>query len=376
MEILNSKSYWDRQTWFTTNDFIIIGSGIVGINTALTLREKFPKATITILERGPWPQGASTKNAGFACLGSISELLKDFKAHSSEDIFKLVEQRVLGLERLRNIVGDDHLEYKQLGGYEVFLRKHKALLEKSLDHLNEINDLLYSLYKAPLFSVTKNTFGFSGINSKLIVNAFEGQLNTGKMMQALIKKTQDANITILNNCNINEYVEQHTNVLLQTNLGDFKTKTLLIATNGFSEQLNISNVKPGRAQVLITKPIKNLNIKGTFHIDEGYFYFRNVGNRLLFGGGRNLALKEEETTNFGETELIQSTLDTYLKSHILPKTPYEIDMRWSGILGVGNQKKPILKKVSKNVYCGVRLGGMGVAIGSLVGKDLANLVTE
>ena len=195
-------------------------------------------------------------------------------------------------------------------------------------------------------------------------------------MQALINKTQDANITILNNCNVNEYVEQHTNVLLQTNLGDFKTKTLLIATNGFSEQLKISNVKPGRAQVIITKPIKNLNIKGTFHIDEGYFYFRNVGNRLLFGGGRNLALKEEETTNFGETELIQSTLDTYLKSHILPKTPYEIDMRWSGILGVGNQKKPILKKVSKNVYCGVRLGGMGVAIGSLVGKDLANLATE
>jgi len=25
------------------------------------------------------------------------------------------------------------------------------------------------------------------------------------------------------------------------------------------------------------------------------------------------------------------------------------------------------------VFCGVRLGGMGVAIGSLVGKELANL---
>ena len=43
---------------------------------------------------------------------------------------------------------------------------------------------------------------------------------------------------------------------------------------------------------------------------------------------------------------------------------------------IKKRKKPILKKVSKNVYCGVRLGGMGVAIGSLVGKDLANLVTE
>jgi hypothetical protein len=42
-------------------------------------------------------------------------------------------------------------------------------------------------------------------------------------------------------------------------------------------------------------------------------------------------------------------------------------------MGVGKQKKPILEKLSPKVYCGVRLGGMGVAIGSLVGKELANL---
>jgi hypothetical protein len=376
MEILNSTSFWDRQTWFTKNNYIIIGSGIVGINTALELRQKFPKAKVTILERGPWPQGASTKNAGFACLGSASELLKDFETHSSEEIFNLVEQRVLGLDRLRKIVGDQQLEYKQFGGYEAFLEKDISLLKKSLDHLNDINKLLYPLHSAPLFSVTKNTFGFSGVHSKLILNAFEGQLNTGKMMEALLKKAQEANISILNNCYVEGYEDHSTNVVVHTNLGNFKTETLLIATNGFSKQLNIPNVKPGRAQVLITKPIKNLKVKGTFHIDQGYFYFRNLGDRLLFGGGRNLALKEEETTIFGETELIQNTLDTYLKTNILPQNSFEVDMRWSGILGVGNQKKPIIKKVSKNVYCGVRLGGMGVAIGSLIGKDLANIATQ
>ena len=45
-----------------------------------------------------------------------------------------------------------------------------------------------------------------------------------------------------------------------------------------------------------------------------------------------------------------------------------------GIVGVGNQKKEIVKQVSENVFCGVRLGGMGIAIGSLVGKDLARLL--
>jgi hypothetical protein len=55
---------------------------------------------------------------------------------------------------------------------------------------------------------------------------------------------------------------------------------------------------------------------------------------------------------------------------------FEIDYSWSGIMGIGNKKKPILKQLSNNVSCGVRLGGMGVAIGASVGRDLADLITK
>jgi hypothetical protein len=43
-------------------------------------------------------------------------------------------------------------------------------------------------------------------------------------------------------------------------------------------------------------------------------------------------------------------------------------------MGVGGSKKPIIKKVENNVYCGIRMGGMGVAIGILVGKEMAELM--
>ena len=108
-------------------------------------------------------------------------------------------------------------------------------------------------------------------------------------------------------------------------------------------------------------------------MDEGYYYFRNIDNRILFGGGRNLDFKAEETTDLNQTDLIQNKLESLLKSTILPATNFEIDYRWSGIMGVGNQKKAIVKQVSNHVFCGVRLGGMGVAIGSLIGKELAEL---
>ena len=160
-----------------------------------------------------------------------------------------------------------------------------------------------------------------------------------------------------------------TGVTLKTNVGEISAKKVVVATNGFAaELLDLKDVKPARAQVLVTKPIKNLKIKGTFHYDEGYYYFRNIGNRILFGGGRNLDFKTETTAEFKLNPKIQSRLSNLLKHMILPETTVEIEQRWSGIMGVGNEKKPIIKKISPNIVCAVRMGGMGVAIGSLVGK--------
>ena len=47
-------------------------------------------------------------------------------------------------------------------------------------------------------------------------------------------------------------------------------------------------------------------LKGAFHYDEGYVYFRNIDNRVLLGGGRNLA-KAETTDVFGTTNLFKTT---------------------------------------------------------------------
>ena len=123
---------------------------------------------------------------------------------------------------------------------------------------------------------------------------------------------------------------------------------------------------------MITKPIENLKVKGTFHLDRGYYYFRNINNRILLGGGRNLDFKKEETDSFGLNSKIQNKLESLLKNVILPKNKFEIDQRWSGIMGIGNKKTPIIKSISDKVFCGVRLGGMGIAIGVSVGEELAN----
>ena len=125
---------------------------------------------------------------------------------------------------------------------------------------------------------------------------------------------------------------------------------VLIATNGFAKQLLPElEVLPARNQVLITKPIADLKIKGCFHYDRGYFYFRNVGDRVLIGGGRNLDRSTEDTTEFGINPKIKSAILHDLKELILPNQEFSIDMEWSGIMAFGKIKSPIIKKVSNKI---------------------------
>jgi glycine/D-amino acid oxidase-like deaminating enzyme len=367
-------SYWEIKTWLSNIDFTIIGSGIVGLNCALQLNHRFPKAKILILEKGMLPQGASTKNAGFACFGSLSEIVDDLNNHAEEEVIELIEKRGNGLKLLRETLGDKVIDYKNLGGYELFLESNQQLYDRCNDNQERINTLLKPIFKDDVFSFKQKSFGFKNIKPNYSFNQFEGQIDTGKMMEALLNKAQQRGIQILNNCNVEEFIEDANSVKIKINSFELSTKKLLVATNGFASKLIKQSVKPARAQVLITKPIKNLHIKGTFHLDEGYYYFRNIDNRILFGGGRNLDFITEETSKFGATEIIQNKLKELLKTTILPNTDFEIEHVWSGIMGVGKQKKPIVKQLSDNVFCGVRLGGMGVAIGSLVGQELANLI--
>ena len=379
MSILNKNinySYWELKQYFTEFDLIVIGAGIVGLSSAISFINKNKKAKILILERGLLPNGASTKNAGFACFGSSSELLDDLSKNNSETVWETVLMRWQGLQILRKRLGDKGIDLNLWGGYELFDSKENKI--KSLEKIKDLNKEIYQhLGLKNCFSeYPKNNFGFKNTKG-IILNKYEGQIDTGLMMQNLLLLAQKKGITVLNNIEIKAINDLGGKVELKSINGVFKAKKVVVATNGFAnELLKINNINPARAQVLITKPISQLKIKGTFHYQEGYYYFRNIKNRLLFGGGRNINLKKEETSEIGLNSKIQNHLEYLLKTMILPNTAFEIEHRWSGIMGVGNEKKPIIKPITNNVIAAVRMGGMGIAIGSKVGEIVAKILKD
>ncbi len=399
-------SFWENKS-FKKYDYIIVGAGITGLSTAASLVEKKPKSKIAILERGFLPTGASTKNAGFACFGSLSEIVSDLETMNESELTDLIKNRLQGLEMLRNRLGDKKIGYKNYGGYELILDKQIPYLEK----LSEVNYLLQPIFEGKdVFKAKDGLIEGFGFNARyvrrIVYNRFEGQINTGKMMKSLLNYVQKRGVTIFTGCEVISFEdteiegtnESRNNVLVKiknplenkdeninsdSSTIELTASKVAICTNAFTKKLIPDlDLEAGRGQVLVTKPLKHLRFKGTFHLDEGFYYFRNFNKRIIFGGGRNMDFEGEATDKLENTKIIINDLKSKLSEIIIPKQKFEVESTWSGIMAFNQNlesntnktKSPILQNYSKNIVLGVRLGGMGVALGSKLGEEIALLL--
>ncbi|MEO6757996.1 MAG: FAD-dependent oxidoreductase [Saprospiraceae bacterium] len=374
-------SYWEQETFLKNIDVAIIGSGIVGLTAAIQLKTEQPGLRVVILERGALPIGASTRNAGFACFGSLTELLDDLSHMTENEVLDVVEKRWRGLQQLRELVGDDRMDFQMHGGYELFNDQEEVIFRKCRDVMPDFNQKIGQItgfregYK--VVDDRLSAFGFKGVRH-LILNQPEGQVHTGKMMAALLEIAVAKGVQIFNGIGIGQLEDSSQGVEIKTEFGwTIQAARVLVAVNGFAGRLlNRVDVVPARNQVLITQPIPNLAVEGCFHYDRGYFYFRNIDGRILLGGGRHLSRELENTDQFGSNDAIRESLIELLHTVICPGQAVKIDRWWSGILGLGPVKKPIIERISPNVAVAVRLSGMGVAIGTLVGREGAELVMK
>ena len=372
------ESYWEH-TAFTSADICIVGAGIIGLSTALSCREKFPDATIVILERSNHSLGATTRNAGFACFGSASELLHDIDTYGFDNAFEIASERYAGLQLLRKRCADETIQFESFGGYELIREKELHVL----DRLHEVNALaseftgnkeVYSIVDAH----TQQNMWFGSDVKAIVMNPLEGQIHSGKLHARLERLVQEQSIRIEYGSEVTRLDEEFDCCFTRINTA-FGAYTLqarmVILCNNASMSLLKSElpIKPGRGQVLVTNPIEQLPFKGTFHIDEGFYYFRNIGQRVLLGGGRNLQFEQEETFEFGINPVIHEALIEMMKSIIIPRKDFSIDYSWSGIMGFTPDKLPIVKAMSNTVIAAFGCNGMGVALGSMIGEKAATL---
>ncbi len=367
-------SFWEKNS-LLRYDVIIVGSGILGLSTACEIKERYPEKNILVLERGILPTGASTKNAGFLCFGSITEILADFNLKGEKETLSLVEKRWKGINYLKERLAENKIGYLSYGGYDLLDTPHSPAVKE----IDRVNALLKQVFDNDVFQISDSKIKEFGFNrelvSHMVYSPFEAQIDTGEMMKTLLKYAQFLGIQIINGAEVKE-VSDGKVYLWHSSMNEsicFKAEKILICANAFVNKLLPElDVKPGRGHVIITNPITGLKFKGIFHFNQGYYYFRNYGERVIFGGGRNLDFEAEESFDFGFNETILNDLKDKLDNMILPGTEYVIEDKWTGIMGFTKNKLPEILNIDKNTIAAVSCNGMGIALSSYIARELTD----
>src|ERR1700679_2101884 len=131
-------SIWEKESFFAPADIVIAGSGVVGLWSAYYLKKKAPSLSITIVERGLIPTGASTRNAGFACFGTLSEMVAGFKEMGEDQFLELTEMRYKGLRKINKTFKDKAIGFQYDGGYELIGAAGDNGLRSQIDGFNRL----------------------------------------------------------------------------------------------------------------------------------------------------------------------------------------------------------------------------------------------
>jgi gamma-glutamylputrescine oxidase len=369
-------SIWEKH-YITKADIIVLGNGIVGLQCAWRLKLKYPKRKVWVLDRAPFSLGASMRNAGFACFGSVGEILDDVRRTNESLALELYEKRFRGLQLLLEDFGESAVGYEKTGGYEVFPHGSENDLQEVLEAAGRINQGLLQVAGSDAFvPKASKSLGMNVLDTAMFT-PFEGALQTDLLYHKIREAATSAGVEVYSGVHITglEQANAHVWKLRATNGYVFECKRLVLCTNGFTRQLLPEiDVEPARGQVLVTSHIPDLKWRGLMHADKGYYYFRSLGTRILIGGARNMDFETENTAEIELNTDIQKELVRFLKEVVVPGAEFSVDEQWAGIMGMGTDRTPVVKEWKPGLFVCARMGGMGVALSASVSRELVHMV--
>jgi glycine/D-amino acid oxidase-like deaminating enzyme len=372
------RSVWETESFFAPATVAIVGGGLLGLWTARELKINDPNLKVTLIDAGTVPTGASTRNAGFACFGSPSELLHDAQTDESA-MWQTVEWRFKGIQKIKALFNHAIIDYNPCGGFECY--EAGTATAPNADALAWLN--------AGLAGITQQTqtFAFAGEKlaglglqgfDQLVENPLEAGLHSGKLVQALQQLVVEMGVKLVSGTSITRYEKAGDMFQLFDNERHIlSAERVVFAVNGFSHQwFPQLNIAPARGQILLTPPIDGLALRGTFHFDEGFYYWRNLDSRILLGGARNHFFEAEATINMETSDEVQANLFAFLQRHI-PESRHlkPADCQsWAGIMGMSQSKQPTLQKMEAGLWAAHCCNGMGVALAPIWAEKVAEAI--
>ncbi|MEK2645365.1 NAD(P)/FAD-dependent oxidoreductase [Bdellovibrio sp. BCCA] len=364
-----SMSYWLQEkvsnspTAKTSKyDVVIVGGGIAGLSTAYWLQKENPKLKIAILEKHRVGFGASGRNAGFVTCGSTEHFIKlkeQFGLSKAVEIWKFSEENRELL--LKHIIEDswDEVDFRHTGSCTV--APSETHWEKYKNIAAIMRESGIDVYEVGPQEMEKD-YGVTGFEGGIQYTG-DGYIHPIKLLQKMRAKL---NVDIFEEHEVLAIDKTLPTPVIRTSKGVFEGDKVVITLNAYLplvlENFN-SIIKPGRGQILLTEPLPAF-VKGPCYLTKHLCYFRQLPTgHLLIGGFRNLAIEQENTHEDATTDLIQTALYDFVRSHFKYGPQAKIAHQWSGIMGFSPDGQMMLGALPQNENIHVMAGCSGHGMG-------------
>ena len=360
-------------------DVVIVGGGIAGLSTAYWILKENQGLKVALIEKSQIGDGATGRNAGFITCGSVEHFNRLIAKHGNKDALEIWNFSEKNLELLHTEIINGHeedLEFEKKGSFSLASSKEELVeLHTSYEIMQELG-------------IDVELLNQSQVESRLGANDFVGgvkynkdaSIHPLKLLKRILSILQEnKNFSLLENHELFSIAQDSEQKRLHTRGGNLVSSIVVMATNGYSPQLNDyfkDKIFPTRGQIMATAPVPRF-MEGPCYANFVLDYFRQLPTgEMIIGGFRQLQKDVEIGYSDEISDIIQNALQDFLKTHIPKIRDVEVTHRWSGLMGFSVDGQPLVGSLPTDNQTffvgGFTAHGLGLAFHSA--KCLADLI--
>ena len=355
-------------------DVAVVGGGFTGLSTALHLARAGHQ--VTVLEANAPGWGASGRNGGQVNPGwkvLPSELTDRLGPEPARALCSMLDEAtklVFGLIKHYDIDCDAvHTGYIQ----GAVGKRGIKFTQAWHDEWSKLGAPVQLLDKAQVSGEIGTEYYDAGV-----LDARGGNVQPLSYCRGLARAANSEGAQIFANSPVTQIERIGADWLLRTEAGSVKCQSVVLGTNGYTDGLWPAlgrNVVPVKSVIIATVPLGDNTVATLLrqrrHVSETLrvqAYYRLDGeNRLVFGG------------RGGTFDAAEHFDGAHLKRRVQAMFPQlgspDWQYCWGGYVAMTADHTPKLLHLDDKVYAGMGYNGRGVAMATLMGKQLAACVT-